>query len=133
MTVDDSEFADVDADTAQEGMEELQRLFGIVNALTPGAPPTSGARPLNIFTTSVTITDGNYDDFANQNNIYAAGNNQRVNFVLPAESDIPSYPAIFEITNLGGTQRFDTGRDPTNTVSVRRPPDYDPDDFSTHG
>ncbi len=84
-------------------------------AITREIVPT---RALSIFQTGVTITSANINDFANKNNVYAATADQRVTFFLPLEADISAYPILFEISNFGGTARFDQGAAPTNTVVV---------------
>ncbi len=75
-------------------------------------------RPLNLFFGAITVTGTNFNDFSNRNSVYAATTDQRVNFLLPLEADIPGYPVAFELTNLAGTARFESGATPTNTVVI---------------
>ena len=75
-------------------------------------------RALNVFFGAVTVTAANRDSFIGRNSVYAARADARVNFLLPLEADIASYPVLIEISNFGGTARFDTGAAPTNTVVI---------------
>ena len=133
VTVDDSSFNNidpVDVPNAQIGFEQLDRLYGLVARLRQDVDASE--RPLHVFNNSITVISGNFDSLINRNCVYGALNDKRVDFILPSEAVIGgNYPAIFEIQHFGGTQRFDTGFMPTNTVVIRRPTDYSPGDSST--
>lgn len=116
VTVDNTNYTNVNATNAQTGFNELERLFGIVQRLSTNIDARSF--PLNTFTGSVTITSSNFSDFFRHNNLYVRNTDARVNFLLPLESAITEYPAVFVVSNLGGTARFDSGIAPTNTVVI---------------
>lgn len=117
--VDDSTFTDVDADSVQTLAGELDRLFGVVDAIQPGTGPGPSGRQLNIFTDSVTIDGANIDDFSNRNSIYARTDNARVTLLLPTEAVIDNnYPFVMEVQHFGGTSRISGGANPDNTIRV---------------
>ena len=130
VVIDSASLAEVTANDAQDVATELNRLFGIVRGIQNERATPS--RPLQTFENSVTIGATNLADFINRNAIYVASTDKRVGFTLPSEAVIGSqYPAIFEISHFGGTQRFDSGFNPNNTIRINRPTDYDANDPST--
>lgn len=130
ISIDRTSLSTVQGDDAQDMANELERLYGIVRSIQEDR--SQEQRPLNTFENSVTITSTNLGDFINRNSLYVRSTNARVDFVLPAETTIVGqYPAIFELSHFGGTQRFDSGFSPTNTVVIRRPVDYNSNDPST--
>lgn len=116
VVVDRTNLSANQATTAQGNAEELERLFGVVSRIQADASPS--ARPIIIFNDGVTITSANITTYADKNAIYSAARDKRVTFLLPLDTEITDYPAVFEITHLGGTARFDSGSAPTNTVVI---------------
>lgn len=130
VSIDRAQLNTVQGDNAQEMANELERLFGVVARLQ--AESTNRNRPLNTFEDSTAITSSNLGDWINRNNIYVRSDNARVTITPPPESAlIGQYPAIFEFSHFGGTQRFDSGFSPTNTIVIGRPSDYSSSDPST--
>ena len=110
----------VQADDAQQVANELERLFGLFNALQEQVQRNS--RQTTIFNDNVIVTADNIDEYIDRNVIYGARNDKVVTFVLPPDSAIAAnFPALIQLDHLGGTARFDTGADPTNRIDVTAP------------
>ena len=130
IEIDRASLSSVQGDDSQDIANELERLYGIVSRIQ--SESTNQDRPLNTFDSSLILTSANLGEHINRNNIYVASNDQRVDVTPPPEADLAGqYPAIFEFSHFGGTQRFDSGSDPNNTIRIVRPPDYSADDPST--
>lgn len=127
IEADDTDFANIDQsfDNVQGGLSQLNRLFGVVQGLTPGTPsPGRFSGPFVPFTSSTTITGDNFNTFAGLTALYARSDNARVNFILPTDAIITAAGVgndervEFAVLNQAGTGRFDSGFTPTNTVII---------------
>ena len=120
VEVNRDELNNVQGDNLQDVANDLEGLFGTVSRIQSEVSPTT--RPFVVWNESITITSANIATYADHNAVYAATTNQRVNFLLPLESAITTYPVVFEIQHLGGTARFDQGATPTNTITIDTQP-----------
>lgn len=124
VSVDDSGFTSVDADNAQEGFAELDRLFQIVSGSMPGMPGSRFEGPFVPFTSSVNVSSDGVGLYGGNIALYARSDNARVNFILPTDAEITTSGVAtdeeveFTVLNQAGTGRFDTGFTPTNTVVI---------------
>lgn len=127
IEADDTDFANIDEafSDVQAGLSQLNRLFGIVQGLTPGTTaPGRFSGPFVPFTASTTIDGTNFNTYAGLTALYARSDNARVNFILPTDAIITAAGVAtderveFAVLNQAGTARFDTGFTPTNTVVI---------------
>jgi len=126
VLADDAAFANIDEsiNTVQDGLDQLNRLFGIVAAASPGTNANRFSGPFVPFTDSVNIGPTNFDLYSGNTGLYARSDDARVNFILPTDAEITaqgvgaSDPVEFTVLNQAGTARFDTGLTPTNTVVI---------------
>lgn len=148
VTIDDDDFTNVNADTAQLGFAEVDRLWALVENITPGDGRANRfGRPISPFTGNVVINaQGVFDDYDNELALYSRDDNRRVSFDLPPDTVINAqYPVEFLVLHQSGRDRIATGnapvserligpntlnpenpnvgitRGPTNTIVIRPP------------
>jgi hypothetical protein len=131
VSVDRTNLGTVQGDDSQDIANELERLYGIVARIQNEQQPSE--RPLNTFESSQSFPPDNINDFLNRNSLYVRSDNARITFQLPLDSQLTGqYPILIELSHFGGTQRFDSGSNPTNTIRIQRPTDYNPADLGSY-